>query len=77
MQYHVTAVDIELGVSGNPELCPIALAIQRVHPGAEVQVWPAGIHIDYRFHPTPSIVHRFISDFDNALDVEPILFDLA
>ena len=84
----VTQEDIDHGVIGDADMCPIALAVKRVAPGNvhEVIVFDQ-VFITYRNNcgtegteqfkaSTPVDAFRFVVDFDEARPVSPFTFTL-
>lgn len=86
----ITADDIKVGRPKQCTLCPGALAVKRAFPETiYVDVMQEEILIALSVRPdqkgpypterveAPSILQKFVSDFDNKLPVEPIAFDLT
>lgn len=76
----VTEQDVQHGLAGDCEECPIALAIYRALHDAPVRVGTGGVTI-YRegtnaMVALPGAASRFISRFDHDEVVEPFEFDL-
>ncbi len=69
----VTQSDIFRGAKMECDTCPIALAVRRVMPQANVQVTPYSIVFGYKLHnqiPLPEIARNFIRRFDAGDEME-------
>lgn len=78
----VAKADIDEGVCGDGELCPVAIALTRtlnrnvVVEDSDISVYkPSGMSLEQRI-PTPRIVKDFINKFDAGMPVEPFEFEL-
>ena len=67
IQVHVTQEDIDNGVPGNKEACPIALALNRATGQNE---WAVTTRAD-------TWKSRWARRFDNGLHVEPFDFEIT
>jgi hypothetical protein len=77
----VTAEDIERGTPVNGNLCPIALALNRLgYDCAEVQDEYADLEENEEGEVNraylPAVASQFVAKFDAEEDVQPIAFDL-
>lgn len=76
--FEVTQTDIDHGVRGIPDRCPVALAMKRTL-GTDVLVGSNGISI--KTCPIvlehPAIVQDFINNFDDSNPVRPISFEMV
>ncbi len=76
----VTQSDIFRGAKSECETCPIALAVRRVMPKANVQVTPHSIVFGYKLHSQihlPEKARNFIRKFDAGDKMEePFTFDI-
>ena len=80
MIIHVTQNDIENGIKGNCEFCPVAIAMTRAF-GRLVRVWNDHCLIGYSpviRIDTPAEVADFISDFDafGEKGLKPFSFEI-
>jgi hypothetical protein len=79
----VTGEDIANGVPGEPEKCPVALALKRVYPDYEFCVGKNYIHtekdevgvLSFNDQVTTLKQSRFVKRFDAGKRVEPFSFD--
>lgn len=76
MKINVTQDDIDCGIIGNCELCPIALAILPIVSPLPVEVDNCCIEIGGVQYNSPNSVCQFIDDFDNGKPVKPFSFEL-
>lgn len=69
--------DIDRGVRGACNQCPVALAIRRTLPG--IRAMADSLRLDLTpnyFVWTPSVARRFILDYDRGQPVHPFSFPL-
>lgn len=76
MLIKVTQEDINKGKKHNCNECPVALAIKRIINDKYIKTHKANLSIDSVWYPLPSIVVKFISDFDKGIMVKPFEFEL-
>lgn len=76
MKITVTAEDIAYGKVRSCRECPVALAIRRANPSADIYVDGYRIAIDDGRAVTPDIAREFIGAFDGGYPVEPFEFEL-
>lgn len=78
----VTEEDINNGVPGDPNYCPIALAIQRIFPNFGVMVGKDRINLEFEMNNSPGFYcigttysqYRFVRRFDKGKSVQPFNF---
>ena len=68
--------DVARGEPGDPEACPVALALKRLFPGQRIAVQPAGIRVEKAVHRCPDDVRRWCDAFHSGERVEPFAFKL-
>ena len=80
MKIEVTQKDINKGVQGECQLCPIARAIKRETKTKHVEVSSKNVVLYRRksnnFHPLPKEAQTFIKRFDGERTVKPFSFEL-
>jgi hypothetical protein len=85
LSINVTQEDIERGQRHECDLCPIALALLRAIPGANVEVVPSKVWIlpagkrepfGWELARLPDEAQSFMTKFDLGWAVEPFTFDL-
>jgi hypothetical protein len=63
----VSVTERDLAVGGRDCLhCPVALAVGRALPAADVRVFADRIYLDYRPHETPQLVRDFVCEWDDV-----------
>jgi hypothetical protein len=89
MKVKVTKKDIQFGVPGNDEFCPVALAMKRAsHRKVSVDANSSGILVDgkWAFYDMPDAANKFICEFDTMgrivhsvrrEDFKPFTFNLG
>lgn len=84
LQIKVTAEDIEQGMPGVAESCPIALAAERGYPGCNPDVRETSIELEVdgtrRIFRLPQSAERFVNAIDGNLfqkHIDPITFELT
>jgi hypothetical protein len=80
MIINVTKDDIEKGIPKNAVFCPVALALHRVFPDADVSVSGTLIIVNNSgklnlLYSISNDVHYFITNFDKGKHVEPFSFE--
>ncbi len=76
MRIRVTWEDIVTGCRGEPNSCPVALAVHRSFPKSKVTVAHGQIRVGHRRIPMPQCVQDFINWFDELNVVKPFSFNL-
>ena len=79
MKIQVTDWHIKHGIRGSSTCCPVALAVEeasRAMYGTCNVLVSDIIYINHHSYPAPQVVKKFIADFDEDKQVEPIEFEL-
>jgi hypothetical protein len=81
MKVEVTQEDINQGTKGNPDSCPIVLAVKRLMAKyVHIQVYSKELVLstkDYEsIHKLPAEARRFIELLDGEMEVTPITFEV-
>ncbi len=76
MRIRVTQKDIIKGCRGEPNNCPVALAVHRCFPNSKITVAFGQILVGQWRFPMPVSVSMFILHFDNCTRVKPFSFNL-
>ena len=76
MTYRVTQQDIDAGLRGSMQHCPVAHAIKRRRPFAHVRVSIFSAYIEEKRHTLPIRVVRWIGKYDSGEEVRPMRFEL-
>jgi len=80
LQVVVNEQDIEYGIEGSQEQCPIALALARLqNEDWEVDGTRASFYVlsgKGFYYELPEVARKFTSDFDKYLEVKPFSFQL-
>lgn len=76
IRIHVTQRDIDEGVPGDINFCPVARAIKRKLKKDNVIVSTYGIRIDGLLKATPLDARTLIQAFDFGKPVQPLVFVL-
>ena len=81
LEIKVTAEDIEQGMPGMAESCPIALAAERKYPGCGPDVRDMSIELDVegtrRCFRLPQSAEQFVDAFDGYKHSDPFVFELT
>lgn len=82
----VTQEDIDHGISGDPERCPIALALKKALPAGWTVIIGSGYYARIRIRDSsnwrymtflpPLSVMEFTGRFDRLLNVSPFTFEI-
>ncbi len=77
-EFHVTESHIKAGVKGNPNRCPVALAIkEKLNPAVHVAIGLDYANIGEQSHGLPPAALWFATSFDCGHKVHPIDFTLS
>ena len=76
MKITVTQDDIDNGIRRSCRDCPIALALRRRFPSADIHVDGYGIAIEDGRAFVPLLARRFADDFDNGRPVCPFELEI-
>lgn len=76
MNVAILKKDIKQGEIGNPDSCPIALAVTRTTKAKRVLVGERTLNIDGVEYEYPRSVSRFVARFDREQKVTPFAFRL-
>ena len=76
MRAYVTLDELEDGIPQSPDLCPIALAIEKACGCTLVKVYDEYVLIDGEEVALPLKAQAFIEDFDEGRKPYPIEFEL-
>ncbi len=77
--------DIDSGIKGDSDFCPVALAVKRLYPKHPVDVGGSficwlGTHTSFsytRCMELPEKAQQFILDFDHGKKVKPLTFEIG
>lgn len=77
MKFSITEKHIAKGSRRGTSTCPTALAIKDVVPkGTKIFAGGFYIQIDEKQFVTPRVLRRFMADFENRIEVQPIEVEL-
>ena len=70
----ITQEDIDRGMRGRSDFCPVALALRRKWPEAEMGCFACDL--GNRLVLVPELVSKFVEDFDSGKPVKPFTFEI-
>lgn len=70
-KFRVTREDIDSGMPLEPNLCPIALQLRKLHKKATIEVGYIYIQIGTQYFVTPRSAKNFIHNFDIGQKMRP------
>lgn len=74
IEVEVRPINIALGVPGEPDTCPIALAIKKKYLTDDVEVGCEGVTLNHIEYVGTKKLKDFVKKFDNGIKVNPTKF---